>query len=213
MTDPPGHQATASGAVECQAYESYVRIRLNRPPVNAFTLGMLTELYGAVESLCDDTRPILIAGGGDVFSAGFDLKEQADIETASAHASRCLTAIQAHRSPVIAAVEGAAVGLGMLIATSADILVVSRTARLRMPEVTIGITSDVAPLRRYLPEPWIRRMCLLGQIFSAEELQLGRAGAILTDPGRAVEIATSLVDEMSRIDAEGLARTKLELHA
>jgi enoyl-CoA hydratase len=104
-------------------------------------------------------RPILIAGGGEVFSAGFDLKEQADIETASEHASRCLTALQAHRSPVIAAVEGAAVGLGMLIATSSDILVVSRTARLRMPEVTIGITSDVAPLRRYLPEPWIRRMC------------------------------------------------------
>ena len=100
------------------------------------------------------------------------------------------------------------VGLGLLIATSADILVVSRAARLRMPEVTLGITSDVAPLRRYLPDPWIRRMCLLGDIISAEDLHLDNAGAIVCDPGRAEETVTSLLVAMTAIDADFLKRTK-----
>ena len=195
-------------AVLCETHESYVRIGFDRPPVNAFTVETLVELSDAVEAFAEDARPLVLVGTGGVFSAGFDIKQDVNMETATEHASRCLMAIQAHPTPIIAAVEGAAVGLGLLIATSADILVVSRAARLRMPEVTLGITSDVAPLRRYLPDPWIRRMCLLGNVFSAEDLHLDSAGAIVCDPGRAEETAFSLLAAMAAIDADFLKLTK-----
>jgi enoyl-CoA hydratase len=199
-------------AVRCDTNESYVRIGFDRPPVNAFTVETLVQLCDVIEAFAADARPLVLVGTGGVFSAGFDTKQDVSVETAVEHASRCLMAIQAHPTPIIAAVEGAAVGLGLLIATSADILVVSRAARLRMPEVTLGITSDVAPLRRYLPDPWIRRMCLLGDVISAEDLHLDNAGAIVCDPGRAEETATSLLVAMTAIDADFLKRTKRGLY-
>jgi enoyl-CoA hydratase len=199
-------------AMTSSTHESHVRIMFDRPPVNAFSIEMFAELTAAFEALADDLRPIVLVGGGGVFSAGYDIKQAVDAEAASGQAARSLAAIQAHPAPVIAAVEGAAVGLGMLIATSADILVVSRTARLRMPEVKLGVRSDVAPLRRYLSEPWVRRMCLLGDMFSAEELYLDSAGAVLCDPGCAEDTAISLVKELAEISADSLKRTKRELY-
>jgi enoyl-CoA hydratase/carnithine racemase len=121
--------------------------------------------------------------------------------------------VQEHPGLTVAAVEGAAVGLGLLIATSADILVLSRSARLRMPEVTLGMASDVQPLRRFLPEGWIRRLCLLGEPCTAEQLHLDRAGVMLCEPGGADERAHVVITAARDIDADPLGEIKLRLRA
>src|SRR5260370_24660450 len=158
-------------------------------------------------------RPVLLTGANGIFSAGFDIRKPGRDEAATVAAARdCLAAIQGHPAPVVAAVEGAAVGIGLLIAVSADILVISRSARLRMPEVMLGIDSDVAPLRRFLPDPWIRRMCLSGEAFTASDLRLDYcAGATVCEPGTTEQAASAGFESLSPIDPSLLDRAKRKL--
>ena len=190
-----------------------IRICLDRPPVNALTVEMLGYITAVIAGARADTRPMLITGSSRIFSAGFDVKHPApDTPAVNAAARDCITAVQQHPGLTVAAVEGAAVGLGLLIAASADILVVSRTAQLRMPEVALGIVSDVQPLRRFLPDPWIRRLCLLGEAFSAEQVHLESAGAAVCEPGTARDRAEEVIAAMNGVDAAALRQVKKRLY-
>jgi enoyl-CoA hydratase len=190
-----------------------IRICLDRPPVNAFTVEMLRYITMVIASAHADPRPMLITGSPRIFSAGFDVKHPApDTQAVNAAARECVTAVQQHPGPTVAAVEGAAVGLGLLIAASADILVVSRTAQLRMPEVALGMVSDVQPLRRFLPDPWIRRLCLLGEAFSAEQLHFESAGAAVCEPGTVQDQAEEVIAAMNGVDATALRQVKQQLY-
>ena len=190
-----------------------IRIFLDRPPVNALTVEMLGNITAAIVGARAGSRPLLITGSSRIFSAGFDVKHPVPDKPAVNGAAReCVAAVQQYPGPTVAAVEGAAVGLGLLIAASADILVVSRTAQLRMPEVALGIVSDVQPLRRFLPDPWIRRLCLLGEAFSAEQLHFESAGATVCEPGTAQDQAEEVVAAMNRVDAAALRQVKQRLY-
>ncbi len=190
-----------------------IRICLDRPPVNAFTVEMLGYITAVIDDACADPRPMLISGSARIFSAGFDVKYPApDTPTVNAAAGECLTAVQKHPGPTVAAVEGAAVGLGLLIAASADILVVSRTAQLCMPEVALGIASDVQPLRRFLPDPWVRRLCLLGETFSAEQVHFESAGAMVCQPGTAQDRAEDVIGALNGVNATALRQVKQRLY-
>jgi enoyl-CoA hydratase len=188
------------------------RICLDRPPVNAFTAEMLTSFAAAMADGQTDPRPLLISGASGVFSAGFDIKHPApDPLIVNALARTCISAVQGYPGLTIAAVDGAAVGLGLLIAASADILLLSRNARLRMPEVTLGIASDVQPLRRLLPDPWIRRLCLLGETTTAEQMHLDDVGVTLCDPSTARARAEDVIKQASGLDADAVREIKQRL--
>ena len=190
-----------------------IRICLDRPPVNALTVEMLGYITAVIAGACTDPRPMLITGSSRIFSAGFDVKHPApDTLTVNAAARECVAAVQQHPGPTVVAVEGAAVGLGLLIAASADILVVSRTAQLRMPEVALGVVSDVQPLRRFLPDPWIRRLCLLGEAFSADQLHVECSGATACEPGTAQDRAEEVIAAMNGVDATTLRQVKQSLY-
>jgi enoyl-CoA hydratase len=189
-----------------------IRICLDRPPVNAFTVEMLRYITAVIDGARTDPRPMLITGSAHIFSAGFDVKSPApDARAVNAAARECVTAVQQHPGPTVAAVEGAAVGLGLLIAASADILVVSRTAQLRRPVGALGIAGDVQPLRRFLPDPWVRRLCLLGEAFSAEQVHLESAGAAVCEPGVARDRAEEVIAVMGGVDAAALRQVKQRL--
>jgi enoyl-CoA hydratase len=189
------------------------RICLDRPPVNAFTVDMFRQLRAHLKQAGESLMPVLLAGANGRFSAGFDVNQPGlnDAETAN-EADDCVAAVRDHPAPVVAAVEGAAVGVGLLIAVSADILVISRSARLGMPEVKLGIDSDVAPLRRFLPDPWIRRMCLSGETFTAADLRIDcYAGATVCEPGATEQAAAAILKSFSGIEAASLERAKRRL--
>jgi len=189
------------------------RICLDRPPVNAFTVDMFRQFLACIRQAREDPVPVLLTGANGMFSAGYDIKQPGlDGPAATGAARDCLAAIQDHPAPVVAAVEGAAVGIGLLIATSADILVISRSARLRMPEVTLGIDSDAAPLRRFFPGPWIRRMCLAAETFTAADMRLDyNAGATLCAPGTSEQSAQAVLAVLAGIDPLFLERAKQRL--
>jgi len=214
MTNSAGVPGSESSCgIRADATGPIANVRFDRPPVNAFTEDMFAQLAAVMGNLADDPKPVLLAGANGIFSAGFDIKQaDADGVGPRAAALRCLAAIRAHPGPVVAAVEGAAVGVGLLIAVSADILVVSRTARLRMPEITLGIVGDSAPLRRFLPDPWVRRMCLLGETYTASDVHLDQAGAYLCESGMSEEVAMSLVSSLSAMETSVLGDTKRQLY-
>ena len=81
-----------------------------------------------------------------------------------------------------------------------------------MPEVALGVVSDVQPLRRFLPDPWIRRLCLLGEAFSAEQLHLESAGATVCEPGTAQDRAEEVIAAMNGVDATTLRQVKQRLY-
>jgi enoyl-CoA hydratase len=199
-------------AVDVGSSPNIIRIRLQRPPVNALTVQVIDRLRAQFAAIHDDPRPVLLCGLPRAFSAGFDVKAPADDpQMASDAATACLDAVRTHPGPTVAAVEGAAVGLGLLIAASADILVTSRSATFRMPEVTLGIASDVDGLRRFLPEMWVRRLCLSGEPFTAEQLHLEASGAMVCEPGTCEAAAEAIVGQLAALRPQFVRDAKLQL--
>jgi enoyl-CoA hydratase len=189
-----------------------IRICLDRPPVNALTVDMLQRLGAILAEAHEDPRPVLLTGASGIFSAGFDIKHPApDQLTIDTAAHRVLAATAERTGLVVAAVEGAAIGLGLLVAASADILVVSRTARIRMPEVLLGIAADVRPLRRFLSDAWIRRLSLLGEQCTAEQLHLNCAGAVLCEPGGSMDRAEEIIAAAAGTSAAAIQMMKRHL--
>ena len=205
-----GRGRPAPPEVRLDLVDGVARIRFDRPPVNAFTVGMFRQLRAYLKQAGESLVPVLLSGANGRFSAGFDVNQPGLSDAATADEARqCVAAIQGHPAPVVAAVEGAAVGIGLLIAVSADILVISRSARLAMPEVKLGIDSDAAPLRRFLPDPWIRRLCLSGETFTAADLRIDcYAGATLCEPGTTAEAAKAVLGSLSAIEPAFLERAK-----
>ena len=152
----PGFTLTGTGPVR--------HLTLRRPHRrNAQTLAMWHAMDSAAEQLAVDTevRCLIVTGDGDTFSAGLDLDELAEdgaltaiartpSGAGTAAAEGMLTAVQRaflwpSRVPylTIAAVEGAAIGAGMELALACDIRIVADTARLRLPEVGMGVVPDL----------------------------------------------------------------------
>ena len=198
--------------VEATFSPAIIRIRLQRPPVNALTVAVIDQLRATFAAIHDDPRPVMLCGLPQVFSAGFDVKVPAgDPQVTSDAANACLDAVGTHPGPTVAAVEGAAVGLGLLIAAAADILVTSRSASFRMPEVTLGIASDVDGLRRFLPEMWVRRLCLTGEPFTAEQLHLEASGAVVCEPGTCETVAEAIAGQLTALQPQFVRDAKLGL--
>jgi enoyl-CoA hydratase len=145
-------------------------------------------------------------------SAGFDIKDpESDPAAADRAARTCVATLQGHPGPIVGAVEGAAVGVGLLLAMSSDVLVIARNARLLMPEVTLGIDADAGALRRFIPEASTRRMCLLGAPMTTEDLSLKAAGAIVCDSSEAHKRAVEVIYHLARLDARAIRRMTASL--
>jgi enoyl-CoA hydratase len=192
--------------------EDHVRVQLNRPPVNALTLRMFEQLTEAISVIRGDPRPVLLSGAAGFFSAGFDIKIPVSDPAAADDAARaCVAALEGHPAPIVAAVEGAAVGVGLLLAMSCDVLVIARNTRLRMPEITLGIDAETGPLRRFIPQGWIRRMCLLGAGVTAQDLGLEASGAIVCNSSEAHKRAIEVVGTLAQLDAGAVRSIKAGL--
>jgi crotonobetainyl-CoA hydratase len=137
-----------------------LEITLNRPPVNAINAAVSDDLYAAYCRLRDDPelRVGIITGSGDrIFSAGWDLKEvAAAVDPAAINDSVMtkpggfggVTEFWDLHKPVIAAVNGAAVGGGFEIALAADIIIAAEHAYFALPEMTRGFVPDAGAVQR-----------------------------------------------------------------
>ncbi|MCF7553475.1 enoyl-CoA hydratase-related protein [Pseudonocardia sp. WMMC193] len=140
-------------------------LELARGAVNALdhaTYAELGRVWDAV-SADEEIRAVVLTGRGDVFCAGNDLNDFAVLDGASAEAymqtvRRSFAALLECAVPVIAAVHGAALGSGLGLVASADLVVASERATFGLPEMTVGVLGGGRFTARMLPEQAMRRM-------------------------------------------------------
>lgn len=140
----------------CETFDTYAILTLNKP-ARRNVLGAQTALdlqtHLAALARDDTCRAVILTGAGKGFCAGSDLRELAALDRDGRVAHEAATAaavraISAHPVPVIAAVEGHALGGGFVLATACDLVVTGRSARWSMPEVPKGFFPPwgMAPL-------------------------------------------------------------------
>jgi crotonobetainyl-CoA hydratase len=165
-------------------------VTLDRPKANAIDVPTSRALYVAFRRLEDDPalRVGIVTGAGErFFSAGWDLKAAAAGEAVDADHGpggfAGLTEFFGRAKPVIAALNGLALGGGLELALAADLMVMADHAELAVPEVRVGVVADAGGLLRLprrLPEPIAREMLLTGRRMSAAEAgQWGLANRVV----------------------------------
>ena len=154
-------------------------LTLDSPPVNALTRILNDELTQALDVISEtpEIRAVVLTGAGKVFCAGADLKGRAenikhpgDLMAHSRRTRECFHAIRECTKPVIAAINGAALGSGLAMVASADILIASSKASLGLPEVDVGLLGGCRHAMRLFSHSRLRRMALTGYRVGGEEL-------------------------------------------
>lgn len=197
------------------AHAGVVTITLNRPAKrNALSIALRDEVSDALDSLVDmeELRVVVITGAGDVFSAGFDLKEfgvqDADFQrTLWESSDRFHETVMRFPLPTVAAVNGPALAGGFDLALLCDIRVASEAALFAHPEHTFG---DVvyAPLHDLVGGAVARDLTFTGREIGAEEaLRLGLVSRVV--PAEELpEVVRELTARIAAGPREVLMRTK-----
>ena len=154
-----------------------VTVTINRPPVNALTLalyGQIADTFEAIGARTDVHCAIFTGAGTRAFCAGLDLKEflaatpEQDPERAKI-VRRTFSAVRDCAIPVIAAVNGPALGAGCVLASVCDIRIAAANATFGLPEINVGRCGGGAHVGRYVPQGMLRKMFFTGRPISAEE--------------------------------------------
>ncbi len=162
--------------VRSEVIENVLVITLDRPPANAIDIPTSQALYAAFNRLNEDDalRVCIITGAGEkFFSAGWDLKagESADADHGDGGFAG-LTEFFALDKPVIAAVNGLALGGGFELALAADLIVTAEHAEFALPECRLGLVPDsggVLRLPRRLPEAVATELLFTGARLTAAD--------------------------------------------
>lgn len=177
-------------------------LRLNRPDKkNALTRAMYGQLADALKLADSDPEinAVLITGTVECFTAGNDIADfiqqpPSDLDSPVFHFMLNLLDC---RKPVIAAVAGAAVGIGTTLLLHCDLVYVARDARLRMPFVNLGLCPEFGSsliLPRLLGHAKASELLLLGESFSGEQ---AAAWGIATEALDSGEAALAKAREMA----------------
>src|SRR3989475_10841181 len=130
-------------------------VTLNRPKVlNALSPDLIRELTGALAELDadDSVRAVVLTGGPRVFAAGADIGDMADrsaVEQLSRDQTGRWMSLAGFSKPLIAAVNGYALGGGCEVMLMCDLIVAGETARLGQPEINLGIIPGAGGTQRW----------------------------------------------------------------
>jgi len=197
-------------------------VELNRPAVrNALNLEMVRALHGVLDDLSqrDEVRVVVISGaGGKAFASGADIAELRD----RTHRDAFLTfngslfqKVEDFLRPTIAAIEGYALGGGLELALACDLRVASKTAKVGLPEATLGIypaAGGTWRLPRLVGIGRAKDLVFTGRILeSAEAFSLGIFER-LCEPGEAVATAMELAATIAQNAPLALQVAKLSLN-
>jgi enoyl-CoA hydratase len=190
---------------------SVLVLELNRPRQRNAIDAELTRGLDAALELLDRDRDLaaaVLTGGREVFSAGTDLHEEASPSTPAG--GEYGIARRARRKPVVAAVEGLALGGGFEIVLACDLVVAAESSQFGLPEVKRGVVANCgaffrAPQR--LSPTIALEMLLTGESVSARRAyEAGLVNAVVAD-GTALEFALALAAKIVRNSPSAVAAT------
>lgn len=154
-------------------------IVFDRPPVNAQNRRSREELTWIFDTVSDrdDIRVAILTGSGDVFSAGADIKERVGLVKEHGDYIRhnrvtreSFYALADCTKPIIAAVNGPAIGAGFAFMAHCDIFICSENAYVQVPEIDVGLAGGAKLLSTFFSHSRARWMFYTGRKVSAQEL-------------------------------------------
>jgi len=181
------------------------RITFSRPQaMNALNAQVLVELDQALSKISQDSqmRALILTGEGKAFVAGADISEFKDIQPEKAlemseRGQNLFKKIESLEIPVIAAVNGFALGGGLELALSCDILFASTKAKWGLPEVTLGLLPGYGGTQRLALKTNLgvsKRVALTGEMFSAEQGQAWGLFVQIFEPEALMEEALKIAE-------------------
>ena len=196
-----------NGKIHSTIVEGIATITVDRPEaLNALSVEMLDALDEAFKTLGQDPflRAVIVTGAGKAFVAGGDIKVMAGLDPDQArafalHGQRVFDLIAAFPRPVIAAINGFALGGGCELALACDFRIASATARVGQPEVGLGVIpgfGGTQRLTRLLGRSAAKYLLFTGEIVGAERaLHLGLFDEVVAPENlmnRCLEIAKTI---------------------
>lgn len=174
----------ASEFVRLEVADGVGTIRLDRPKMNAISFQVQDELIAAAAEASErsDVKAVVVWGGERVFAAGNDVKEMADLSYVAMvdrgdRVQQAVTAIARIPKPVVAAINGYALGGGCELALAADVRFAAENAVLGQPEVLLGIipgAGGTQRLSRLVGPAKAKELMYTGRFVKADEaLRIG----------------------------------------
>ena len=200
-------------------FSGWVRLTLNRPEAkNALNTALLAAVADSLDQLAGDStcRTVVLCGAEGNFAAGADIGEiehkgsaEGAVDPRKAH----WAAIRAFPKPLIAAVDGFALGGGLELALMADLLVAGPTARMGLPEGNLGLIPGAGGGQRLLARVGparAARLVLTGEIIDAATAYDWGVASHLTE-GTAMEAGAELATRLAKRAPLALAAAKRAL--
>jgi enoyl-CoA hydratase len=188
--------------------------------VNAFSIGLLDDLASALEGAGaeSDTRAVLLRAEGRGFCGGGDVKEAEALPDfggilGQARGSlRVSLAMLQCAAPVVCAVHSYCIGVGVLMAGCADILVAAEKTRFVLAEIDNGATAGGVMALRLMPDKRVRAAMMTADPVMAEELHgYGSVHCVVAAQNLA-DVAGALATRIAAKDAEAMRRLKRSLN-
>ncbi|RJU01033.1 enoyl-CoA hydratase/isomerase family protein [Arthrobacter frigidicola] len=190
-------------------------VRLNRPAVrNAIDRRMVEELHQLCSGLEAHPRVLILTGTEGVFASGADIGELRERRRDDALAginSTLFTRIARLPMPVIAALDGYALGGGAELAYAADFRIGTPALKIGNPETGLGILAAAGAswrLRELVGEPLAKEILLAGRVLDASEALAARLITEIHEPDALLEGAHALADRIARQDPLAVRLTK-----
>ena len=204
--------------VKLEVHDGIGTIRLDRPKMNALNQQMQEEIRAAAQeaSTRSDVRAVVVWGGPKVFAAGADVKEMhhmshADMATRAGGLSSAFTAVARIPKPVVAAVNGYALGGGCELAMCTDLRVAATDAVFGQPEILLGVipgAGGTQRLTRLVGPSKAKDLCFTGRFVKADEaLQIGLVDQIV-EPELVYDTALGWAAQFANGPAQALKAAK-----
>jgi enoyl-CoA hydratase len=195
-------------------------VRISRPPMNALSLAVLAELGGVARELALDVgvKAVVVTGEGKAFAAGAEISEFGgpdEARTVTDAFRQALDAVASIPRPVIAAVDGYALGGGLELALACDLRVMSERTRVGQPEILLGIIpggGGTQRLPRLVGPARAKELIWSGRQVGAEEaLAIGLVDRV-SPAGEALDHALAWAGELASgaVVAMGLAKLAID---
>jgi enoyl-CoA hydratase len=195
-------------------------VTLNRPDArNAIDQAMVDELHEVCERLEREPKVLIISGARGIFASGADIRELRDRRRDDALAginTTLFSRIADLPMPVIAAIDGYALGGGAELAYAADFRIATPSLKIGNPEVSLGIIAAAGAtwrLAELVGEPVAKEILLAGRVLNAEEALTLRLVSELHEPEQLLAAADALADRILRGDPAAIQATKRALAA
>jgi enoyl-CoA hydratase len=206
--------------LQVQTGESVAVVTMARPPVNAVSQPMYAEIkavFAGIEDHAPGARAVVLVGQGKHFCGGNDLDEFRSLSPENSGV-RSMAVREAFWSiyeaplPVIAAVRGVAVGTGVALAASCDLVVAAEGARFALPEIGVGVMGGAKHLSRLVPQAVVRRMHYTADMVPVEDLVQYGGIAEVVPSEQLEEAALALAHRITRHSPVAIKMAKRSLN-